>query len=61
MRRLLTMARQQTSDDNLTAVDVNETIHNTLMLVKGHIQQGGVQVRLSLETTCRQCCAERTA
>ena len=49
VRRLLTMARQQTSDDNLTAVDVNETIHNTLMLVKGHIQQGGVQVRLSLE------------
>lgn len=50
VRRLLTMAREQPSDDGIVAVDVNETIHNTLMLVKGHIQQGGVQVRLSLES-----------
>lgn len=49
VRRLLTMARQQSSDEGFEHVDVNETIHNTLMLVKGHIQQGGVQVRLSLE------------
>ena len=49
VRRLLTMARQQTSDEGLGPIDVNETIRNTLMLVRGHIQQGGVQVRLSLE------------
>ena len=48
VRRLLTMARQQSSDDGIEPIDVNETIHNTLMLVKGHIQQGGVQLRISL-------------
>ncbi|NLE50828.1 MAG: GAF domain-containing protein [Chloroflexi bacterium] len=49
VRRLLTMARQQSSEEDYVTVDVNETVHNTLMLVKGHVQQGGVQLRLSLE------------
>jgi len=49
VRRLLTMARQQISEEGLEPVDVNETIRNTLTLVRGHVQQGGVQLRLSLE------------
>jgi len=49
VRRLLTMARKQSSDEDLEPIDINETIHNTLMLVKGHVQQGGVQLRIMLE------------
>ncbi len=43
------MARKQSSEDGLEPIDVNETIHNTLMLVKGHVQQGGVQLRIALD------------
>lgn len=57
VRRLLTMARQQSSEEGPEPVDVNETIHNTLTLVRGHIQQGGVQVRLSLESDLPQVAA----
>lgn len=44
VRRLLTMARQQSSDEPFDLLDVNETINNTIMLVRGHIQQGGVDI-----------------
>src|SRR5690606_17094736 len=49
VRRLLTMARHEPVDDRLEPIDVNETIQNTLMIVRDHILQGGVDLRLSLE------------
>jgi len=50
VRRLLTMARQQHSDDRAaTLVEVNSTIHNTLTLVRSHVQQGGVTLTVSLQ------------
>jgi signal transduction histidine kinase/DNA-binding response OmpR family regulator len=48
VRRLLMMARQQTAEDILEPLDVNETINNTLALVKGHIQQGSVLLVIGL-------------
>jgi signal transduction histidine kinase len=49
VRRLLGMARQQPLEDIIEAVDVNDTINNTLALVRSHIQQGsvGLDVQLS--------------
>ena len=48
VRRLLTMARQHAPDDTFEAVDVNVSIRNTLTLVKSHIQQGSVDLRVRL-------------
>ncbi|MBI5958494.1 MAG: GAF domain-containing protein [Chloroflexi bacterium] len=49
VRRLLTMARQQPEDNVLQALDVNETIYNTLTLVRGHIQQGSIALHVELQ------------
>jgi signal transduction histidine kinase len=49
VRRLLTMARQQPADEQMEAVNVNETIRNTLALAKGHIQRGSVKFNVELE------------
>lgn len=50
VRRLLTMARQQSSEDpGLTLLDTNTTIQNTLTLVKSHIQQGNVELVVDLQ------------
>lgn len=49
VRRLLGMARQQPADDVQEALDVNETIHNTLTLVRGHIQHGQIALSVELE------------
>lgn len=49
VRRLLTMARQQSADNVQEALDINETIHNTLTLVRGHIQQGRIALSVELE------------
>ncbi len=49
VRRLLTMARQQSSDDQLELINVNESIRNTLTLVRGHIQQGRVALSVDLD------------
>jgi signal transduction histidine kinase/DNA-binding response OmpR family regulator len=49
VRRLLTMARQQTSDEYRTSLNVNETITNTLTLVKSHIEHGNVALYVDLE------------
>lgn len=49
VRRLLTMARQPSPDEQLELINVNETIRNTLTLVRGHIQQGRVDLTIELE------------
>jgi two-component system NtrC family sensor kinase len=49
VRRLLTMARQQPAAEYQVPLNVNETIANTLMLVKGHVQHGNVALRVQLE------------
>ncbi len=49
VRRLLAMARQQQPEDMVEALDINETINNTLMLVKSHIQQGNVVLSVRLD------------
>jgi signal transduction histidine kinase/DNA-binding response OmpR family regulator len=49
VRRLLTMARQQPTEGALEPLDVNETIHNTLMLVRSHIQHGNITVSILLD------------
>ncbi len=48
VRRLLAMARQHPIQDVQTAIDVNETVHSTLALVKNHVQQGNVQLTVHL-------------
>ncbi len=48
VRRLLTMARQQSPDETRVALSANESISNTLTLVKTHIRQGGVTLCLEL-------------
>lgn len=48
VRRLLTMARQAPFEEALEPLDVNETINNTLTLVKSHIQQGSVSLSVDL-------------
>jgi signal transduction histidine kinase/DNA-binding response OmpR family regulator len=49
VRRLLTMARQQPTAGVLEPLDVNETIQNTLTLVRSHIQHGNIAVSILLE------------
>lgn len=48
VRRLLGMARQQSAEESLQPLDVNETITNTLTLVRGHIQHGSVGLAVDL-------------
>lgn len=48
VRRLLTMARQQNTEELPQPLDVNDTIKNTLTLVKSHIQQGHVRLGVDL-------------
>ncbi len=48
VRRLLGMARQPSTDESLQPLDVNETITNTLSLVRGHIQHGNVGLAVDL-------------
>ncbi len=48
VRRLLAMARQQPVQDVRIEIDVNETINNTLALVKSHVEQGNVQLTVHL-------------
>lgn len=48
VRRLLGMARQQSGEEALQPLDVNETITNTLTLVRGHIQHGSVALLVDL-------------
>lgn len=48
VRRLLTMARQQNTEELPQPMDVNSTIKNTLTLVKSHIQQGHVRLEVDL-------------
>jgi signal transduction histidine kinase/CheY-like chemotaxis protein len=49
VRRLLTMARQQPTDEQRGPLNVNETITNTLMLVKGHVEHGNVALTADLD------------
>jgi signal transduction histidine kinase/DNA-binding response OmpR family regulator len=49
VRRLLTMARQQPTEGSREPLDVNETIHNTLTLVRSHIQHGNITVSIQLD------------
>lgn len=49
VRRLLAMARQRAPDDTIDEVDVNDTIRNTLTLVKGHVEQGSVTLVVDLQ------------
>ncbi|MBN1679183.1 MAG: GAF domain-containing protein [Anaerolineae bacterium] len=48
VRRLLAMARSYSVDEILEPQNVNDTINNTLMLVKSHIQQGNVTLLVQL-------------
>lgn len=48
VRRLLTMARHKSGDGELSAMDINTTIEHTLALVRGHLQQGRVTLRVEL-------------
>ncbi len=48
VRRLLTMARQHSIDETPQPLDANDTIRNTLTLVKTHVQQGNVTLRVDL-------------
>ncbi|GAB4423210.1 MAG: hypothetical protein Kow00106_20260 [Anaerolineae bacterium] len=48
VRRLLTMARQQTGEEAPEPQEVNATIHNTLMLVESHIRQGRIALTVEL-------------
>ncbi len=59
VRRLLGMARQKTSEDLQELLDLNETISNTLMLVKSHVQQGNVQLHIDLGEQLRPVMAIR--
>ncbi|WP_119071740.1 GAF domain-containing protein [Aggregatilinea lenta] len=49
VRRLLAMARQHTPDDTVDEIDVNDSIRNTLTLVKGHVEQGSVTLVVDLQ------------
>ncbi len=49
VRRLLTMARQQSPNEQRVPLDVNETINGTLMLVKSHVTHGNVALSVDLE------------
>jgi two-component system NtrC family sensor kinase len=49
VRRLLTMARQQSPNEQRVSLDVNETINGTLMLVKSHVVHGNVALSVDLE------------
>ncbi len=48
VRRLLTMARQQTGDEAPELQEVNTTIRNTLTLVESHIRQGRIALTVDL-------------
>jgi signal transduction histidine kinase/DNA-binding response OmpR family regulator len=49
VRRLLTMARQQSPNEQRVPLDVNETINGTLMLVRSHVVHGNVALSVDLE------------
>jgi signal transduction histidine kinase/DNA-binding response OmpR family regulator len=49
VRRLLAMARPSLPDDQPVLIDVNETITNTLTLVRHHITHGNVALHIELE------------
>jgi two-component system NtrC family sensor kinase len=52
VRRLLTMARQQQPvDEHLELLDINETIHNTLTLVKSHLLHVNIALSVDLDET----------
>ncbi|NLX11024.1 MAG: GAF domain-containing protein [Chloroflexi bacterium] len=49
VRRLLAMARQNSPDDVAYEVlEINESVENTLTLVKSHVQQGNVSLTIRL-------------
>jgi signal transduction histidine kinase/DNA-binding response OmpR family regulator len=48
VRRLLTMARQQPTDEKLEPIDVNETIRHTLTLAESHVRRGSVMLTVAL-------------
>lgn len=48
VRRLLTMARHEPVEEVLEALDINESIQNTLTLVKSHVQQGSIKLEVRL-------------
>ncbi len=42
------MARQPSTNESLQPLDVNETIHNTLMLVETHLRHGRIALTVEL-------------
>ncbi len=48
VRRLLAMARHSTEDVKPEAMDINETINNTLSLVHSHVQSAGAKLVVEL-------------
>lgn len=48
VRRLLTMARQQTGEETSEPQDINATLRNTLTLVESHIRQGRITLTVEL-------------
>lgn len=59
VRRLLAMARQHSLDETIEEVDVNETVQNTLTLVKSHIVQGNVTLVTELDANLPHVAAIR--
>lgn len=59
VRRLLAMARQHPLDETIEEVDVNETVQNTLTLVKSHVMQGSVTLVTELDANLPRVAAIR--
>jgi len=49
VKRLLSTARRDISQDVLQAIDAHATIYNTLDLVTTHIERSGVQLKIALD------------
>jgi signal transduction histidine kinase/DNA-binding response OmpR family regulator len=49
VKRLLSTARRDISQDVLQAIDAHTTIYNTLDLVTTHIERSGVQLKIALD------------
>lgn len=49
VKRLLSTARRDISQDVLQAIDAHATIYNTLDLVTTHIERGAVQLKIALD------------
>lgn len=59
VRRLLAMARHSTENVRVEALDINETIDNTLSLVQNHVQSAGVELIVEMTENLPTACGLR--